>query len=75
MRLWLPLLYQPVTEAVMQSRVYVTVVCPSSVCLFHRSTAATAAGRLAVERSTGRRRRPTAAGAVLEAPALSSKCG
>ena len=48
-------------------RVYVTVGCPS-VCLSHRSTAATAVGGFAAERTVDRRYRPTAAGAVLRAP-------
>ena len=55
------------------SRVYVTVRCPS-VCLSHRSTAATAAGGFAAERHAGRRYRSIAAGTVLQATALSSKC-
>jgi len=48
-------------------RVYVTVGCPS-VCLSHRSTAATAVGGFAAERTVDRRYRPTAAAAVLRAP-------
>jgi len=44
-----------------------------SVCLSHRSTAATATGGFAAERSTGRRYRSTAASAVLQEPALSSR--
>ena len=49
-------------------------VCPS-VRLSRQSTAATAAGGFAAERRAGRRYRSVAAGAVLQAPALSSKCG
>ena len=51
----------------MRCRVYVTVGCPS-VCLSHRSTAATAVGGFAAERTVDRRYRPTAAGDVLRAP-------
>ena len=58
----------------MRSRVYVTVERPS-VCLSRQSTAATVAGGFAAERPAGRRYRSTAAGAVLQAPALSSKSG
>ena len=43
-----------------RSRVYVTIERPS-VCLSHRSTAATAAGRFAAERRASRRYRSTAA--------------
>jgi len=46
-----------------------------SVCLSRRSTAAAACGGFAAERRAGRRYRSTAAGAVQQAPALSSKCG
>ena len=41
----------------------------------HRLTAAAAAGGFAADRRAGRRYRSIAAGAVLQAPALSSKCG
>ena len=41
----------------------------------YRSTTATAAGGFAAERPAGRRYQSTAAGAVLQAPALSSKFG
>jgi len=43
----------------------------SSICLSHRRTVATTAGGFAASR----RYRSTAAGAVQQAPALSSKCG
>ena len=58
----------------MWSKVYVTVGCPS-VCLSHRSTAAMAAGRFAAECPAGRRYKSIAAGVVLQAPVLSSRCG
>jgi len=62
----------------MRSRVYLTVGRPSvrpSVRLSHRSTAATAAGGFAAVRRAGVRYRSTAEGAMLQVPALSSKCG
>ena len=43
--------------------------------LFDQSTAATAAGKFAAECPAGRRCRLIAAGAMPQAPALSSKCG
>jgi len=44
----------------MRSRIYVTVGCPSGVCLSHHSTAAAACGGFAAESRAGRRYRPTA---------------
>jgi len=45
-----------------------------SVCLSHRSTAATAAGGFAAERPVGRTYRSTAAGAVMQRPVRVASC-
>ena len=44
----------------MRSRIYVTVGCPSGICLSHHSTAEAACGGFAAESRAGRRYRPTA---------------
>jgi len=53
--------------------VYATV--EEAVRPSHQSTATTVASGFAAERPASRRYRSTAAGAALQAPALSSKCG